>query len=84
MPTFGFREPEINELCAFWPRVAEVGLGVAVGYPEIVGVATLIEFETGQALEVVVLTMAFYLTLALATATLLNWYNARIQLVGGN
>ena len=25
MPTFGFREPEINELCAFWPRVAEVG-----------------------------------------------------------
>ena len=26
MPTFGFREPEINELCAFWPRVAEVGL----------------------------------------------------------
>lgn len=59
-------------------------LGVAVGYPEIVGVATLIEFETGQALEVVVLTMAFYLTLALATATLLNWYNARIQLVGGN
>ena len=26
MPTFGFREPEINELYAFWPRVAEVGL----------------------------------------------------------
>ena len=26
MPTFGFLEPEINELCAFWPRVAEVGL----------------------------------------------------------
>ena len=26
VPTFGFREPEINELCAFWPRVAEVGL----------------------------------------------------------
>ena len=26
MPTFGFREPEINGLCAFWPRVAEVGL----------------------------------------------------------
>ena len=31
MPTFGFREPEINGLCAFWPRVAEVGL--AVGQP---------------------------------------------------
>ena len=28
MPTFGFREPEINGLCAFWPRVAEVGLEV--------------------------------------------------------
>ena len=27
VPTFGFREPEINELCAFWPRVAEVGVG---------------------------------------------------------
>ena len=28
MPTFGFREPEINGLCAFWLRVAEVGLAV--------------------------------------------------------
>ena len=55
-------------------------LGVVVGYPEIVGVAMLVEFETGQALEVVVVTMAFYLTIGLATATLMNRYNARIQL----
>ena len=26
MPTFGSREPEINGLRVFWPRVAEVGL----------------------------------------------------------
>lgn len=56
-------------------------LGVAVGYPEIVSIGHSIEFATGQAIELVALTMAFYLTLALTISIWLNWYNARVQLV---
>ena len=58
-------------------------LGVAVGYPEIVSIGRSIEYATGQAIEVVILTMAFYLILALTISIWMNWYNARVQLVTG-
>ncbi len=37
--------------------------------------------QTGQAVEVVAITMAVYLTISLVTSALMNIYNARIALV---
>jgi general L-amino acid transport system permease protein len=57
-------------------------LAVAIGYPDLVQVFTgTVLNQTGQAVEVVVITMAVYLTISLVTSLLMNWYNARIALV---
>lgn len=59
-------------------------LAVAIGYPDLVSVfAGTTLNQTGQAVEVLFLTMAVYLTLSLATAWFMNWYNARVAVVGG-
>ena len=55
-------------------------LGVAVGYPEIVSIGNSIEYATGQSIELVILVMAFYLSISLTISIWLNWYNARVQL----
>ena len=36
--------------------------------------------QTGQAVEVIAMTMAVYLTISLAISLIMNWYNARIAL----
>jgi general L-amino acid transport system permease protein len=57
-------------------------LAVAIGYPDLVQVFTgTVLNNTGQAIEVVTITMAVYLVLSLATSLLMNWYNARRALV---
>lgn len=57
-------------------------LAVAIGYPDLVQVfAGTVLNNTGQAVEVVVITMAVYLAISLATSMLMNWYNARMALV---
>lgn len=57
-------------------------LGAAVGYPELVAVfAGTVLNQTGQAIEVIALTMAVYLTLSLIISAGMNWYNARKALV---
>jgi general L-amino acid transport system permease protein len=56
-------------------------LAVAVGYPELVRVAYITMGETGQAIEAVVIIIAVYLTMSLATAVLMNLYNSSIALV---
>jgi general L-amino acid transport system permease protein len=57
-------------------------LAVAIGYPDLVQVFTGTVLNlTGQAVEVVAITMAVYLTISLTTSLLMNWYNARIALV---
>lgn len=56
-------------------------LAVAIAYPDLVAVfAGTVLNQTGQAIEVIALTMAVYLTLSLITSLLMNWYNARIAL----
>lgn len=57
-------------------------LAVAIGYPDLVQVfmGTVLN-QTGQAVEVIAITMLVYLTLSLTTSTLMNWYNARKALV---
>jgi general L-amino acid transport system permease protein len=57
-------------------------LAVAIGYPDLVQVfAGTVLNNTGQAVEVVAITMAVYLAISLATSLLMNWYNARTALV---
>jgi general L-amino acid transport system permease protein len=62
--------------------VKSSSLGVAIGFPEIVSIGNSVTYITGQALEVISLTMAFYLTLSLAISLGLNWYNTRTRIVG--
>jgi general L-amino acid transport system permease protein len=56
-------------------------LSVAVGYPDLVSVGNTTLNQTGQAIEVIVIFMAVYLTTSLVTSLIMNWYNRRIQLV---
>ena len=55
-------------------------LAVAVGYPDLFAVfAGTALHQTGQAIEIIAITMAVYLAISLITSALMNWYNARIQ-----
>ena len=57
-------------------------LAVAIGYPDLVQVFTgTVLNQTGQAMEVVAITMAVYLTISLVTSMLMNLYNRRMALV---
>jgi general L-amino acid transport system permease protein len=56
-------------------------LAVAVGYPDLVQIFTgTVLNQTGQAVEIVAVTMAVYLVISLATSFLMNLYNARMAL----
>ncbi len=57
-------------------------LAVAIGYPDLVQVFTgTVLNQTGQAVEVVAITMAVYLTISLVTSLAMNIYNSRMSLV---
>jgi general L-amino acid transport system permease protein len=57
-------------------------LGTGIGYPDLFAVfAGTALSQTGQAIEIIAITMAVYLALSLATSLLMNWYNARVRLV---
>lgn len=56
-------------------------LAVAIGYPDFVQIFTgTVLNQTGQAVEIVLLTMAVYLAISLVTSLAMNVYNARIAL----
>ena len=57
-------------------------LATAIGYPDIVSVfmGTTLN-QTGQAVEIIAMTMAVYLTLSLTISVFMNWYNAKMALV---
>ncbi len=56
-------------------------LAVAIGYQDVVSVASTTLNQTGQAVEGIALIMAVYLTISLSISLFMNWYNARIALV---
>jgi general L-amino acid transport system permease protein len=57
-------------------------LGVAIAYPDLVSVfAGTVLNQTGQAVEVILITMLVYLTLSLTTSAFMNWFNSRMKLV---
>jgi general L-amino acid transport system permease protein len=57
-------------------------LAVAIGYPDLVQVfmGTVLN-QTGQAVEVVTITMGVYLTISLLTSLVMNVYNRRVAIV---
>lgn len=57
-------------------------LATAIGYPDLVSVfAGTTLNQTGQAIEVIAMTMAVYLTISLLISMFMNWFNARVALV---
>lgn len=57
-------------------------LATAIGYPDLVSVfAGTTLNQTGQAVEVIAMTMAVYLSISLLISMFMNWYNKRIQLI---
>ena len=56
-------------------------LAAAIAYPDLVLVfAGTALMQTGKAIEIVSITMLTYLTLSLAIAALMNWYNKKIEI----
>jgi general L-amino acid transport system permease protein len=54
-------------------------LAVAIGYPDFFAVfAGTTLNQTGQAIEIIAITMGVYLAISLVTSLLMNWYNARV------
>jgi general L-amino acid transport system permease protein len=57
-------------------------LAVAIGYPDFVSVFTgTVLNQTGQAVEVILMTMGVFLAISLATSLFMNWFNRRMALV---
>jgi len=57
-------------------------LATAIAYPDLFAVfAGTTLNQTGQAVEIMAMTLAVYLTLSLATSSFMNWYNSRMGLV---
>ncbi len=57
-------------------------LAMAIGYPDLVSVfAGTTLNQTGQAIEIIAMTMSVYLTLSLLTSALMNIYNRKVALV---
>lgn len=62
--------------------VKNSSLATAIGYPDLVSVfAGTTLNQTGQAIEVVAMTMAVYLFISLTISLFMNWYNKKIMLV---
>ncbi|PHQ72253.1 MAG: amino acid ABC transporter permease [Sneathiella sp.] len=57
-------------------------LATAIGYADITAIfAGTTLNQTGQAIEVIAITMLFYLSISLIISMFMNWYNKRISLV---
>lgn len=57
-------------------------LATAVGYSDVVAIFSGTSLnQTGQAIEIIAMTMLFYLMISLLISVFMNWYNNRIALV---
>lgn len=57
-------------------------LAAGIGYPDMVSLfAGTVLNQTGQAIEVVAITMSVYLAISISISMLMNWYNKRIALI---
>ena len=62
--------------------VKNSSLAVAIGYPDMVSVGGTIIGQNDQAIEIIVMWMAVYLFINLVISLVMNWLNARVQLIG--
>ena len=72
--------PIINQ---YLNLVKNSSLATAIGYPELVTVfsGTVLN-QTGQAIEIIMVTMAVYLTISLSISMLLNYVNKKMEIKG--
>ncbi len=60
--------------------VKNSSLAVAIGYPDMVSIGGTIIGQNGQAVEIIAMWMAVYLTINLIISVAMNFLNARVQL----
>jgi general L-amino acid transport system permease protein len=56
-------------------------LAIAIGFPDLFSVSRTMSNQTGQPVSVIVLVMATYLAISLATSLAMNLYNRRVQVL---
>ncbi len=57
-------------------------LAAAIAYPELVSIFTgTVLNQTGQAVEIILVTMGIYLSISLLISMIMNWYNAKIAII---
>ena len=72
--------PVINQ---FLNLVKNSSLATAIGYPEIITLFTGTTLnKVGQAIEIILMTMAVYLTFSIIISLLLNWVNKKMEIQG--
>ncbi len=73
----------VPPMISLWMNtVKNSSLAVAIGYPDLVSLFMQTTLnQLGHAIEIVAMTMAFYMTISLSISWLLNIYNKRVQLV---
>jgi len=73
----------VPPMISLWMNVVKnSSLAIAIGYPDLVAVFMQTSLnQAGHAIEIVGLTMAFYMFVSLTISGLLNIYNKRVQLV---
>ncbi len=62
--------------------VKNSSLAVAIGYPDMVSIGGTIIGQNDQAIEIIALWMAVYMTINLVISLMMNWFNAKVQLIG--
>ncbi|MCP3891184.1 MAG: ABC transporter permease subunit [Desulfobulbaceae bacterium] len=62
--------------------VKNSSLAVAIGYPDMVSIGGTIIGQNDQAIEVIAVWMAVYMTINLVISMFMNWLNAKVQLIG--
>ena len=73
----------VPPMISLWMNVVKnSSLAIAIGYPDLVAVFMSTSLnQVGHAIEIVGMTMAFYMFISLSISALLNIYNKRVQLV---
>ncbi len=62
--------------------VKNSSLAVAIGYPDMVSIGGTIIGQNDQAIEIIAMWMAVYMTINLIISLVMNWFNAKVQLIG--
>lgn len=58
-------------------------LAVAIGFPDLFNIGNTMMNQTGQSIPIFAMIMMSYLCISLTTSAYMNWYNRRINRIGG-